>query len=170
MPIAQWWVLVVNESLPKSWWLHWPLPSVFWSFSPSFPCWVPVQGILVIGFLSMCPTHRHFLLLMMSLTGSCCDLLHNSTLVTFSTHWMPSKSFLFLVFTQSQEAQKTIGLAAMLESKTKEIIKILLLRVHQHGSHDFRWKSAIGTPWKGLFLNKLSYCSLVSGHFLIGFS
>ena len=49
----------------------------------------------------------------------------------------------FLGFTQSQETQKTIGLAAMLESQTKEIIKILLLRVLQHGRHDVRWNPAI---------------------------
>ena len=30
----------------------------------------------------------------------------------------------------------------MLESQTKEIIKILLLRVLQHGRHDVRWKPA----------------------------
>ena len=34
-------------------------------------------------------------------------------------------------------------MAAMLVSQTKEIIKILLLRVHQHGHHDVRWKPAI---------------------------
>ena len=45
---------------------------------------------------------------------------------------------LFLGFTQSQEIQKTIVIAAMLESQTKEIIKILLLRVLQHGRHDVR--------------------------------
>ena len=42
----------------------------------------------------------------------------------------------FLVFTQSQETQKTIDIAAMLVSQTKETTKILLLRVHQHGRHD----------------------------------
>ena len=31
----------------------------------------------------------------------------------------------------------------MLVSQTKEIIKILLLRVHQYGRHDVRWKPAI---------------------------
>ena len=25
--------------------LHWPLPRVSWSSSPSFPCWVPAQGV-----------------------------------------------------------------------------------------------------------------------------
>ena len=49
----------------------------------------------------------------------------------------------FLVFTKSQETQKTIDIAAMLVSKIKEIIKILLLRVHQHGSSDVRWKRSI---------------------------
>ena len=33
----------------------------------------------------------------------------------------------------------------MLVSQTKEIIKIILLRVHQHGRHDVRCKPAIGT-------------------------
>ena len=37
-----------------------------------------------------------------------------------------------------QETQKTIDIVAMLVSQTKEIIKILLLRVHQHGRHDVR--------------------------------
>ena len=41
--------------------------------------------ISVIGFVRVCPIHCHFFL-MMSLTGSCCDLLHNSTLVTLSIH------------------------------------------------------------------------------------
>ena len=45
---------------------------------------------------------------------------------------------LFLVFTQSQETQKIIDIATMLESQTKEIIKIFLLRVLQHGRHDVR--------------------------------
>ena len=45
---------------------------------------------------------------------------------------------LFLVFTQSQETQKTMDIAAMLVTQTKEIIKILLLRVHQHDRHDVR--------------------------------
>ena len=44
---------------------------------------------------------------------------------------------LFLVLTQSQETQKTINMAAMLVSQTKEIIKILL-KVRQHGRHDVR--------------------------------
>ena len=44
----------------------------------------------------------------------------------------------FLVFTQFQETQKTIDIAAILVSQTKEIIKILLLRVLQHGRHDVR--------------------------------
>ena len=41
-------------------------------------------------FLRVCPNHRHFLLLVMSLTGSCYDLRHNSILVTLSIHLMPS--------------------------------------------------------------------------------
>ena len=49
----------------------------------------------------------------------------------------------FLVFTQSQETQKTIDIAAIFVFQTKEIIKILLLRVRQHGRHDVRLKSAI---------------------------
>ena len=44
----------------------------------------------------------------------------------------------FLAFTQSQETQKTIDIAAMLVSQTKEIIKIVLLRVHQYGRRDVR--------------------------------
>ena len=40
---------------------------------------------------------------------------------------------IFLVFTQSQETQKTI---ATLVSQRKEIIKIILLRVNYHGRHD----------------------------------
>ena len=48
-----------------------------------------------------------------------------------------------LGFTQSQETQKTMVIAAMLESQTKEIIKVLLLRLLQHGRHDVRWKPAI---------------------------
>ena len=55
----------------------------------------------------------------------------------------------FFFFTQSQEIQKTIDIAAMLVSQTKEIIKILLLEVHQHGRHDVRWKPAI-----------INFCSL----------
>ena len=51
----------------------------------------------------------------------------------------------FLVFTQSQETQKTIDTASMLVSQRKEIIKILLLILHQHGRHDVRWKPAIAT-------------------------
>ena len=42
--------------------------------------------------------------------------------------------FVYLVLTQSQETQKTIDIAAMLVSQAKEIIRILLLRVHQHGA------------------------------------
>ena len=42
----------------------------------------------------------------------------------------------FLVFTQSQETQKTIDIEAMLVSQTKEITQIVLLRVHQHGHHE----------------------------------
>ena len=49
----------------------------------------------------------------------------------------------FLIFTQSQEAQKTTAIVVMLVSQTKEIIKIFLLRVHQHGRHDVMRKSAI---------------------------
>ena len=41
-------------------------------------------------------------------------------------------------FTQSQETHKTTDIAAMLVSQTKEIIKLLLLRIHQHGRHDVR--------------------------------
>ena len=43
-----------------------------------------------------------------------------------------------LSFTQSQETQKIIVIAAMLVSQTKEIIKIILLRVLQHDRHDVR--------------------------------
>ena len=43
-----------------------------------------------------------------------------------------------LGFHSTQETQKTIDIAAMLVFQTKEIIKILLLRVHQHGRHDVR--------------------------------
>ena len=42
------------------------------------------------------------------------------------------------VFTQSQETQKTIDIAAIFVPETKEIIKILLLRVHQHGCYHVR--------------------------------
>ena len=55
----------------------------------------------------------------------------------------------FLVFTQSQETQKTIDIAAILVSQSKEIIIILLLRVHQHGRHDVRWKPAIDVESEG---------------------
>ena len=44
----------------------------------------------------------------------------------------------FLVFSQSQETQKTTDIVAMLVSQAKEIIKTLLLRVRQHGRHDVR--------------------------------
>ena len=37
-----------------------------------------------------------------------------------------------------RETQMTIDIVAMLVSQTKEIIKILLLRVHQHGCYDVR--------------------------------
>ena len=46
-----------------------------------FPAGFQLRACLVIsvtGFLRVCPIYRHFLFLMMSLTGSCCDLLHNS--------------------------------------------------------------------------------------------
>ena len=52
----------------------------------------------------------------------------------------------FLVFTQSQETQKIIDIAAILVSQTKEIIKILLLSILQHGRHNVRWKPAIFDP------------------------
>ena len=45
---------------------------------------------------------------------------------------------LFLVFTHSQETQKIIDIAAMLVFQTKERIKIILLKVHQHGRRDVR--------------------------------
>ena len=45
---------------------------------------------------------------------------------------------LFLVFTRSQEPKKTIVIAAMLVSQTKEIIKIFLFRAHQHGRYNVR--------------------------------
>ena len=63
------------------------------------------------------------------------------------------KPSLFLVFTQSQETQNTVDIAAILVSQTKEMIKILLLRVHQHGRHDVRWKQAIRAifMWQFLF-------------------
>ena len=46
------------------------------------------------------------------------------------------KASVFLVFTQSQETHKTIGVAAILVSQTKETTKILLLRVHLHSRRD----------------------------------
>ena len=42
---------------------------------------------------------------------------------------IPKNTKLFVVFTHSQETQKTIDIAVMLVPQTKEIIKILLLRV-----------------------------------------
>ena len=50
---------------------------------------------------------------------------------------------IFLVVTQSQETQKTIGVAAMLVSQTKEKIKSLLLWVQERGRRDVMWKPAI---------------------------
>ena len=44
----------------------------------------------------------------------------------------------FFVFTHSQETQKTRDIVVMLVSQIKEIIKIHLLRVHQHDRHDIR--------------------------------
>ena len=49
--------------------------------------------------------------------------------MTFYTYKNP-RTDIFLVFTQSQETQKTIDVAAMLMFQTKEKIKIILLRVH----------------------------------------
>ena len=49
-----------------------------------------------------------------------------------------AQHFLFWVVTQFQETQKIPDVAAMLVSQTKEIIKSLLLRVHQQGRHDVR--------------------------------
>ena len=68
---------------------------------------------------------------------------------------------LFLVFTQFQEAQKTIDIAAMLVSWTKEIIKNLLSRVHQHGCHEVRWKPAIRCSW---------LCNIAKSRRLVNFS
>ena len=54
----------------------------------------------------------------------------------------------------------TIDIAAMLVSQTKEIIRILLLRVHQHGRHDSRWKPATEFYWlvqKLFTLNNTDY-------------
>ena len=65
------------------------------------------------------------------------------------TEWSPIQSVILPVimsmikdgierFQTSQETQKTIGIAAMFAPETKQRIKILLLRVHQHGCHDVR--------------------------------
>ena len=64
----------------------------------------------------------------------------SKTIIEFiqTTKILMIDQLLSLGFTQSQETQKTIFIAAMLVSQKKEIIKILLLRVLQHGRHDVR--------------------------------
>ena len=67
----------------------------------------------------------------------------SSNIFRYTDQTSSQHSFNSWSFTQSQETQKTIVIAAMLEPQTKEIIKILLLRVLQHGRHDVRWNPAI---------------------------
>ena len=71
---------------------------------------------------------------------SCIDMIQfiiESNCLVHQKH-VKKRFDIILVFTQSQETQKTIDIAAMLMPQTKEITKILLLRVHQHGRHDVR--------------------------------
>ena len=48
------------------------------------------------------------------------------------------KQRLFLVFTKSQETQKTKDVAVVLVSLTKQTVKFFLLQVHQHGRHEVK--------------------------------
>ena len=51
----------------------------------------------------------------------------------------------------------TIDIAAMLVSQTKEIIKILLLRVHQHGCYDVMRKRFIVGGVTSRFLSQVFF-------------
>ena len=76
--------------------------------------------------------------------GCKCFVLIHLLIYILSFHTIPSS------------AHKTIDIAAMMVSQTKEIIKILLLRVHQHGRHDIMWKPAI--EW---FINDIIYHTFI---------